>query len=70
MNDLENVLEALDCQNPVITTNSPLRLDGGIRTAQGTTPDDTGVALYFVRNDEELCIPCDKFTTVYANLRH
>lgn len=69
MNDLERVLDQLDCVNPVITTNQPLRLDGGLRTAQGTTPEDTGVALYFTRNGEELCIPCDKFTTTYANLR-
>lgn len=69
MNELEKVLDALDCKSPVITTNQPLRLDGGLRTAQGTTPTDAGVALYFIRNGEELCIPCDKFTTVYANLR-
>lgn len=69
MTDLEKVLDALECINPVITTNQPLRLDGGLRTAQGTAPEDTGVALYFTRHNEELCIPCDKFTTTYANLR-
>lgn len=69
MQDLESVLDALDAQNPVITTNQPLRLDGGLRTAAGTTPDDTGVAVYFTRHGKEVCIPCDKFTTVYANLR-
>lgn len=69
MQDLEKVLDQLDCQNPVITTNHPVRLDGALRTAQGITPDDPGVALYFTRNGEELCIPCDKFTTTYANLR-
>jgi hypothetical protein len=69
MSDLEKVLDALDAENPVITTNQPLRLDGGLRTAAGTSPDDTGVAVYFTRHGKEVCIPCDKFTTVYANLR-
>jgi hypothetical protein len=67
--DLEKVLGDLGCVNPVVTTNHPTRLDGGLRTAAGITPEDPGVALYFTRNGEELCIPCDKFTTVYANLR-
>lgn len=69
MRDLEKVLDSLGCTNIVITTNQPLRLDGGLRTAAEATPGDTGVALYFMRASEELCIPCDKFTTVYANLR-
>lgn len=69
MNDLEKVLDALEATNVVITTNQPLRIDGGLRTAAGTTPQDTGVAVYFTRHGKEVCIPCDKFTTVYANLR-
>jgi hypothetical protein len=69
INDLESVLDALDATNPVVSTNHPLRLDGGLRTAQGMTPDDTGVALYFTRHGKEVCIPCDKFTTVFGNLR-
>lgn len=69
MADLEKVLDSLDCQNIVITTNQALRLDGGLRTSQEAIPQDTGVALYFMRNGEELCIPCDKFNTVHANLR-
>lgn len=69
VNDLQNVLDYLDCQDPVITTNQETRLDGGLRTAGWATPIDTGVALYFVRNGKSICIPCDKFSTVYGNLR-
>jgi hypothetical protein len=69
LSDLEKVFDALGAENPVITTNQPTRLDGGLRTAAGTTPQDTGVAVYFNRNGKEVCIPCDKFNTVYGNLR-
>jgi hypothetical protein len=69
INDLESVMDRLECTNVVITTNHPVRLDGGLRTARDIVPDDTGVALYFTRRGEELCIPCDKFMTTYANLR-
>lgn len=69
INDLQGVLDYLECENPVITTNQDTRLDGGLRTAREATPDDTGVALYFTRHSKELCIPCDRFSSVYGNIR-
>lgn len=69
MQDLESVLEALGATNPVITTNQRLRLDGRMSDARDAIPEDTGVAVYFTRRGKEVCIPCDKFTTVQANLR-
>jgi hypothetical protein len=66
MRELESVLDQLDATSIVITTNNPLRFDGGLKVER---PEDPGIALYFTRHGREVCIPCDKYWTTYGNLR-
>lgn len=54
--------------NPIISTNILLRRDG-LPLANQRAPDDPGVAVYFERNNKPLCIACDRFVTVDANMR-
>lgn len=51
-----------------ISSNVAIRNDG-LPYANQRTPDDPGVALYFTRKGQELCIACDQYRTVDANLR-
>lgn len=67
--DLEKLIGKLGLENVEITTNQRLRLDGGLSTAREATPDDAGVAVYFTRNGQNLCIPCDRFLSVPENVR-
>lgn len=54
--------------NPIISTNRPLRRDGLPR--QGARePEDPGVAVYFTRKGQSICIPCDTFDRVWKNIR-
>jgi hypothetical protein len=69
MDDLEKAVKALQITEIRITTNAPVRLDGGLRTGRDAITDDPGVAFYFTRKGQEVCIPCDKFNTVLGNLR-
>lgn len=53
-----------------------VRLIGGKITAISTNytlgveePPDPGAAVYFVRSGRPLCIPCDRWATIKANLR-
>lgn len=52
----------------VVSTNMPLRKDGGIM-ASARPPEDPGVAVYFQRNGKPACFACDKFDAVWKNLR-
>lgn len=52
----------------VISTDIPLRLDG-IPYANRRTPDDSGVAVYFIRDGQELCIPCDQWDRIQDNMQ-
>lgn len=67
LKDLVYELEYIDASNVVISTNHELRVDGQPR--RDRWPDDHGVALYFTRNGKEVCIPCDKFASIDANIR-
>jgi hypothetical protein len=52
----------------VISTNRPLRRDG-LPMASAREPDDSGVAVYFARKGQSICIPCDTFDRVWKNIR-
>ena len=52
----------------VISTDIPLRMDG-LPKANRRTPDDPGVAVYFVRDGQELCVPCDKWDRIQDNMQ-
>lgn len=52
----------------VISTDIPLRMDG-LPKANRRVPDDAGVAVYFIRDGQELCIPCDKWDRIQDNMQ-
>lgn len=51
----------------IISSNLELRLDGNPRSNQ-KQPSDRGVAVFFKRNQQELALACDVYTTVEDNL--
>jgi len=57
--EVRRITEA-DVDSLVISTNV-----GGVSRKQ---PEDPGAAVYFNRNGRPLCFPCDRYTTVQANL--
>lgn len=66
--DLNHELKLLNADNVVISSNVAIRRDG-LPYSNQKRPDDPGVVLYFMRNGSEVCIPCDRWMTVDANLR-
>ena len=52
----------------VISTNVELRRDGE-PYASRRPPGDTGVAVYFMRKSQTVCIACDKYQAVWENMR-
>ena len=52
----------------VISTNRPVRRDG-LPRADAREPSDPGVAVYFQRKGQRICIPCDSFDRVWKNIR-
>ncbi|SIC59459.1 J domain-containing protein [Mycobacteroides abscessus] len=65
--DLMNELNLLGATNIVISANVAIRKDG--LPYAGQRVDDPGVVLYFTRNGTDVCIPCDRWMAVDANLR-
>ncbi len=57
----------VDPNTIVISTNLELRKDG-LPYANRRVPDDPGVAVYFVRDGRQMCIPCDKWNRIQDNL--
>lgn len=60
-------LRRLGVKSVVISSNVELRLDG-LPYSNRRDPDDSGVAVYFVRDGRQQCIPCDKWDRVSDNL--
>jgi len=54
--------------NPVISTDRPVRLDG-LPRAGAREPEDSGVAVYFTRKGQSICISCDTYDMVWKNIR-
>ena len=61
-------LAKLGGRNIVISSNQPVRQDG-LPLAMKTRIDDPGVAVYFTRDGEAKCLPCDEYHSVLGNLR-
>jgi hypothetical protein len=55
-------------RNPIISTNRPVRRDG-LPMQSAREPDDPGVAVYFTRKGQDICIACDTFDRVWKNIR-
>jgi hypothetical protein len=51
----------------IISSNLELKLDGTPRSNQ-RQPEDRGVAIFFKRNDMDMALACDVYTTVEDNL--
>jgi hypothetical protein len=66
--DLERELKLMKSDNWVISSNLILRRDG-LPYAGQKTPADPGIALYFTRKGKEICISCDRYMSMDANLR-
>lgn len=52
----------------VLSTNIELRRDGE-PYASRRAPDDTGVAVYFLRKGRPVCFACDQYREVWENMR-
>lgn len=58
----------VDPETIVISSNIPLRRDG-YPYSDYRNPDDPAVAVYFVLNGVEKCVPCDKWDRANDNLQ-
>ncbi len=63
---LEAQLDKLGAQDPILSTNVPLRLDG--RPRSETDPADVGVAVYFRFKGKATVMACDRWTRVADNI--
>jgi hypothetical protein len=52
----------------IISTNVPLRRDG-IPLAGQRSPDDVGVAVYFIYKKQQRCFACDRWKKIEDNMR-
>lgn len=66
--DLARELKLMESPQFVISSNLMVRNDG-LPYAGQKAPDDPGIALYFTRKGQEICISCDQYASVDANLR-
>lgn len=61
-------LQRLGAKHIVVSTNVELRRDG-LPYSGRRAPDDSGVAVYFMLNGRQQCIPCDRWRKVEENAR-
>ncbi len=61
-------LRLLGARHVVLSTNIPLRNDG-LPYARYRTPEDRGVAVYFLLDGRHQCIPCDKWDRIEDNVQ-
>jgi hypothetical protein len=68
--NLRRELSLLGARDLIISTNVPLRQDGGIYAtwANGKQPDDVGVAVYFTRKGKPQVLACDTWSKIHENL--
>lgn len=66
---VKDEIKRLGGKNPVISTNIPLKGDGDLRADWSKfRMDDTGVAVYFTHNGNQVCLCCDQYQKVWDNL--
>lgn len=66
--DLARELRLMGVTDFVISCNLMIRNDG-LPYANQKQPEDPGVALYFTRKGQEICISCDQYAKINTNLR-
>jgi methionine synthase II (cobalamin-independent) len=66
---VKDEIRRIEGRDPVISTNVPLKNDGDLRADWSRYRiDDPGVAVYFIRNKQQVCLCCDTFSHVQNNL--
>lgn len=65
-NFLRDEISRLRGKNLIISTNMRTRQDGDVYS-NAREPDDSGVAIYFERKGQRICIPCDTYRKVWEN---
>jgi hypothetical protein len=65
---LYDELDRLGATNIVVSSDMQVRLDGKPYAKQNRL-DDEGVAVYFMLNGKQQCIPCDRWTSIKDNVR-
>lgn len=66
---LLNELRRMGARHVVLSTNIPTRLDGLPYADAPKRVPDPGVAVYFLRNNEQQVVACDKWDSPAANVR-
>jgi len=63
-------IERMNGKNIVISTAQRVRRDGLIYAKDADrTPDDPGVAVYFLRKGQRVCFACDQYYQIWENMR-
>lgn len=66
--DVHDELRRFGARNVVVSSNAELKKDG-LPYSGRKDPADAGVAVYFILNGQEKCIPIDTWRSVAENLR-
>lgn len=65
---LRDELRRLGAKDLIVSTNIPIRQDGGMYAAyMGKKLEDPGVAIFFKWNKKEVTMCCDQYNTVWEN---
>lgn len=64
---VQNELDRLQAQYPVISSNVELKLDGRPRS-ESRPPDDPAIAIYFMLGKKQMCMACDRWDRVADNI--
>ncbi len=66
---LRDEVQRLGGNNLIVSTNVPVRNDGGLYADwMRKKIDDPGVAIYFKRKGKEISLCCDQYNTVWENI--
>lgn len=66
---LRNELERLSATSLIVSTNIPVRKDGGLYTDyMRRIIDDPGVAIYFYLKGKQVSMCCDQYNRVWENI--
>ena len=67
---VKSEVQRIGGKQPIISTNVPLKADGDLRADWSKYKlDDTGVAVYFTLNGNQVCLCCDSYKKVWDNLK-
>lgn len=64
---LRKELNLFGAEYVVISSNAHYKHDGDLYAKQGLI-DDKGVAVYFTKDDNQHCIPCDRWNSIAENI--